>query len=526
MTNTSSKQLNAFEIKREIARLIKALEKSTILLDTAEFKTLDVQENKSNVVKILMKEFLLCNDDNMPVIKLLLLRYADKEELLESLENIIKDINLDNNIKLHAIELISSFKPDWHSENYDSYLQYDEELIQKETKELLESSKDNPEIQLDFIDFFSAINKKDQLMLLDSLKEDQHGKDFANILLPIFLSYPKEEIGIYALKLLSDTKSTFAYHSLLEVYDYFDDKTKQSIKKCLNALKLSGAQKELETPVTNDKFYLIPPDGEGNFSLLYYKTNDDKTIQLIGIAIDDYYGIRECLGFCAISEFEATFLIEKLSGTDFKTEIKPEIFKKLLKEAEELSYKHDAPPYEYNCWKRIFLSIKPENINFEEYLEKNLPKEAISSEDVINILNEDFTDAWFYSEDFGDETEIFFKELDKQLLETPIKEVDLESFIQKHLDLVFYEEERQNWTQRLILTAYGKLSANDEKTAHILYEIATDEDKKNELFEFILKQSIFQYFLKMVTNKEFNQYKEEETEEILSYLQHLWGFYV
>ena len=55
MTNT--KQLNAFEIKREIARLVKALEKSTILIDTSEFNTLDQQDDKAGVVKILMKEF-------------------------------------------------------------------------------------------------------------------------------------------------------------------------------------------------------------------------------------------------------------------------------------------------------------------------------------------------------------------------------------------------------------------------------------------------------------------------------------
>lgn len=528
MTDTSPKQLNAFEIKREISRIVKALEDSTILVDTAEFKTLDEQEDKAGILKILLKEFSLCNEDTMPVIKLLLLRYTEKPELLEILEDIIKNPDNDNNLKLHAIEIISSFKPDWHEENYDSYLDYDEELIQKETKELLECSNDNPEIQLDFLDFFSAIPKKDQITLLESLAEDQYRGDLANILVPIFLSYPQDEIGLCALKLLGNSKSPFAYHSLKEVFEHLDDKTKQNVKKTLSELKLSGANKDFEQENLNKetKFYLIPPDGEGNFSLIYVHKNEDGTIRLIGIAADDYYGIRECLGFSAISEFEAKFLLEKLSGADFKTLIKPEVFKQLLLGAEMLNYKKSAPPYEYNCWKKIFLGIAPENIDFEEYLTKELEGYEIKDSDITDVLSASLTDAWFYSKNFGDETEIFFKELDKRLSQTPINEVDFEEFIQNNLDLVFYDEEKENWTRRLLLTAYGKHCQNDEKTAKSLYELAIDETLKRELFKFILKQSIFQYFLKLITDNNFNKYDEKELEDILSYLENLWGFYV
>lgn len=525
MMKDAPKQLNAFEIKREIARLIKALENSTILVDTSEFRTLDAQEDKTGVVKILMKEFHLCNEDSMPVIKLLLLRYSDMEELLAELETIIKNPRNPNNIKLHAIELISTFKPDWHDENYDSYLEYDEELVQQETKELLENSKDNPEIQLDFLDFFSAIPKKDQLMLLDSLKEDQQGTDFANILVPIFLSFPQDEIGLHALKLLSNTKSPFAYEALSQVNEILDDK---NVRKCLSELKLSGAANGLE-PNNHDgaMFFMIPPDGEGNFSLLYQRPNEDgKTIMLVGMVIDDYTGVRECLGFSSISEFEASFLMEKLSGTDFKTTIKPEVFKMLLNEAEKLNYKKSAPPYEYNCWKKIFLNIKPETQPIEEILKEHFEDKSVTTADITEVLNADFTVPWFYNRTFGDETENLFDELDFLIKENSIENVDFEAFMNKHLNEVFYPQEKENWQHRLLLTAYGKFSANDDKTACVLYKIAQDPQATTELFEFILKQSIFQYFLNMLTEKIFLKYKEKELEDNLAYLEQLWGFYV
>ena len=40
------------------------------------------------------------------------------------------------------------------------------------------------------------------------------------------------------------------------------------------------------------------------------------------------------------------------------------------------------------------------------------------------------------------------------------------------------------------------------------------------------RQSIFQYFLKMLADKYFLKYPQKKIEEILSYLENLWGFYV
>ncbi len=528
MMSEMPKQLNAFEIKSEISRLVKALENSTILVNTSEFKTLDEQNNPQNIVKILLKEFLLCNDDAMPVIKLLLLRYADEEELLQEMESIIKNPKYENNLKLHAIELISSFKSDWHGEHYDSYLEYNEELVRQETQELLESSKENPEIQLDFIDFFSAIPPKDQMMLLESLQEDQQGEDLANILVPIFLSFPKSEIGLYALKMLSSTKSAYAYETLVQTSDALDEITRQNIKKCVSELKLSGAGKKFQPAADshkNAKFYIIPPDGEGNISLIYEKPNDDnKTVQLVGMVIDDYTGVRECLGFSAISEFEASFLLDKLTGTDYKTLIAPDMFKKLMLQGEKLNYKKSAPPYEYNCWKRIFLDIPAAEFEIEDILREKFSGKSITPNDITNVLDADFTVPWFYTHNFGDESEQFFNELDKKLKENRIDEIDIDNFLAENLDKVIYEEEKANWKERIFLTAYTKL--DDEQTALTLYKIAEDASAMQELYMFILKQSVFQYFLNMLTDNNFLKYKQANIEDNLAYLEQLWGFYV
>lgn len=529
MTNSDPKQLNTFEIKKEISRLVKALENSTILIDTSEFKTLDEQKNTQSVIKMLFKEFSLCDETTLPVIKILLLRYCEEDELLNELENIIYAPQNDNNLKLHAIELISSFRADWHERNYDSYLIYDEELVQKETKELLESAIDNPELQMDFLDFFNAIQPKDQRMLIESLKEDQAPEDLANIITPLFLSYPNSEIGTIALNMLGQTKSKYAYKALTQVYEKIKDSIKPSVKKCLNELRLSGAAFCGITEPKSEmcEFYLIPPDGEGNTSLIYKeRNNNNDSIRLVGIVLDDYTGIRDCLGFNEISEFEASFLLEKLTGSDFKVKIKPEIFKMLLNEAETLNYKKSAPPYEYNCWKKIFIDIKPACLNITSFLTEQFEAKEPTHDEIINILNSDFTLPWFYTHNFGDETEAFFKELDLKLQDKKIEEINLNELISKNINNVFYENEKKNWITRIALTAYSKYLAKESEIAKVLFNIANSQKAMETIYDFVLKQSIFQYFLKMLAEEYYMKYKKSEIENIITYLENLWGFYV
>ena len=525
-----TKQLNAFEIKQEITRIVKALENSTILINLEEFKTLDALEDKSTVKKLLLKEFMLCNEARIQTIKFLLLRYMEEDELLEEMEKIIKAQQNDNKLKLCAIEVISAFKPDWNEQDYDTYLEYDEELVQQETKELLESSEDNPEVQLDFLDFFSTIPPNDQNLLLSSLKEDQSGGNLANILVPVFLSYPTQEIGLEALRMLRTSRSSYAYQSLKQVYDKLREEQKFNVKKVLNELKLSGASnKNTGNDYQHDgaEFYMVSPDGEGNISLIYKKHNSsNQTVRLIGTVIDDYSGIRECLGFNEISVFEADFLLDKLIGTDFKAQISPEVFKMLLDKAEYINYKNSAPPYEYNCWKKVFTDIPPADLNIAEYLETNLDLSASNEADINKVLNQDFTNSWFKKPTFGDETEEFFNQLNKELKNKSIYDIDIEQFISEHIDKIFYDEEKQNWSKRLVMTAYGRYLLEDKKNASALLKITKEKPLANIFYDFVMKQTVFQYFLNLQEEKSHKEYTANELENILSYLETKWGFQV
>ena len=70
-----------------------------------------------------------------------------------------------------------------------------EELINKETKQLLDTAIMNPEAQIDFMDFMSAISDEDKIILIKSLEEDYANDALANILIPVFLYYILSFVG-------------------------------------------------------------------------------------------------------------------------------------------------------------------------------------------------------------------------------------------------------------------------------------------------------------------------------------------
>ena len=161
-----------------------------------------------------------------------------------------------------------------------------------------------------------------------------------------------------------------------------------------------------------------------------------------------------------------------------------------------------------------------------EFLDKNISNEKINIVTVTNLFNSDFTTTWFYTHTFGDETEAFFQDLDNQLKETSIENIDIDNFINKNINNIFYETEKENWINRLHLTAYCRYISGDKEVANTIYQITLSNEWMNLLYNFIIKQSIFQYFLKMLADKYFLKYPQKKIEEILSYLENLWGFYV
>ncbi|CCY63648.1 putative uncharacterized protein [Clostridium sp. CAG:967] len=485
-------ELNPFEIKAEIAKLMTNLEGIKDFESyEVHYRTLDAQTDKNVIIKLLFKE--INSSSNPELLKYLLVRYCPMKELVEKLWGLIKNNMTSNQAKIFALDLLRDIDTDWNYDSCSEYLDNPDELVNADTKKILDTAIANPEVQIDFLDFLNSLPDNDKVILLNSLAEDYSKDELANMLVPVFLSQSATEAGKTALEILGNSKSQLAYHALNSSLDFVDESLVPSVKKNLSVLKLSGIREdnsiEFYKEILKDskpyKFCITYPDGHGNQAVIVSRINKSGKVQFVAIVIDDYKGIRDCFGFNEISKFECNTIIERFYRGQRALDLSPEILKAFLVKAEKLSG-HNMP-YEYVCWKNLLIDIEAEDLNrIINLISKDAKK--LDSSEFENILQADFTDYWFLNSDYSDEFEDFIKLLN----ETEPK--DYEKIIDENIDKIFYPAEKHVWYERILNVSILKYLAGSENMASALYSLYKDEELKLELLKNIVRKSIYEYY--------------------------------
>ena len=268
-------ELNPFEIKAEIARIFEELEGIKDFENyEVHYRMLDAQENKSIIIKLLLKE-INSKHLNAPLLKFLLLRYCSAKDLTEKLWNIIKNPITSNQAKIFALDLLRDIDTNWTYEECEQYFDNPDELVETDTKKILDNALADPEVQIDFLDFLSSLSEDDKVTLLRSLGNDYSKDELANMLVPVFLSMSSTPAGKTALEILGNSKSQLAYHALNSALDFVDKSLIPAVKKNLSVLKLAGIREDnshefYKNLLKNSKpykFCITYPDGHGNFRM-------------------------------------------------------------------------------------------------------------------------------------------------------------------------------------------------------------------------------------------------------------------
>ena len=147
-------QLNPFEIKSEILSIINdcAGETNPLVLNE-RVKKLDELEDTLPIEKILFKELLNAKASKEGIIRFLLQRYVPKEHLISQLWNILKNNMTSSEVKIIVLSYLRELETDWKYEDFESALGEDVDIIDNDTKNLLNQAIVNPEVQIDFLDF-------------------------------------------------------------------------------------------------------------------------------------------------------------------------------------------------------------------------------------------------------------------------------------------------------------------------------------------------------------------------------------
>ena len=233
--------MNKLQIKAEILATLSALS-TTTKPDSALLTDLRNIEDKKAVLDILIRELLTANEQKAMLVCWLLTELIDKDSLSDELWNIIKSPDYNDHIKMIAFNMLKDLGNKVDYDVISGYFEQFNELINEETKQLLETAIMNPEAQIDFMDFLNAISDDDKITLIKSLEEDYDYDSLANILIPVFLYYIDTEVGFTALEILGRTKSQLAYHALENSKAYASQNIQSRINKALSELKMSGVR--------------------------------------------------------------------------------------------------------------------------------------------------------------------------------------------------------------------------------------------------------------------------------------------
>ena len=526
--STSFKQLNPFELKTAITELLYKINSvSDIQNCLMDFEMLDAQEDKKIISRVLFKELTVAEKEKTPIICFLLEHFVPKEELVNKLWETLKKQNIQTEVKITILNLLRELDADWSYEATDE-LEDGRELLDANTKQLLNTAIINPEIQIDFLDFLATIRVQDKITLINSLSEDFSSDALANILIPVFVSEPDSAEGKEALKLLADTKSVLALHVLEEMKEMATGELLLEIKRSLSTIKISGMRedstkefyKEVLSNSKPHKFYVTYPDGHGDIAMIFTRKTEESKIRFVSIVINVATGIKDCFGFFEISEFECEKILERFLRDEKTVDITPEAFKTILYNAEITTIKNNKNswklPYEYVCWKNLLIDIDFDNQPIEEILQEQILPAKTNENTIKNIAKTGITNHWFLDYKYSDEYEQFLKLL---------KDTDnMDNLVEKNIENIFYSDEKIEWIKKLIVSAYIKYVIGKDEQAQEIYGITQDDETLNELFKEILKRSVYEYLMLIKYNKDIspNGLTYDEIEDKIKYIEDKW----
>lgn len=456
-------------------------------------------QNKDAILEILLKELLKENTEAKDyTISYLLRELVDTPKIEAAFFEELANPKIKDSLKAKLVEILRETGKHVNYDQYISYFENPDEVIDSDTIKLLENAKINPEAQIDFLDFLSALPDSEKEMLVTSLTNDYDGDNLTNILIPVIMSNPYSEISQTAIKAIGESKSNLAYPILMWLQENIEDaKVKYTVQKSLNLLKLSGVTKDITkdyykkllelSPVYN--CYASYPDGHGNIGLIFSRKNELNFIQMFALVVNDIDGIIDCFGFNEISEKEFERITSKFYQDNNISQIDCTFAKYLMENAEKITrLKYQEVPYEYIAWKSITNDVDYKEINIKENLEKIELNEFL----IKKIYEQPYFDKWFMEKDDNKK----FSELVENIENNKITDtVVFEEKIESNKYEIFNQTELSVLNHRLTMCAYMSKSFEDSDFSQILYSLTDNNEYKDRLLTDYLKKSLYQYFL-------------------------------
>lgn len=500
-------------------------------------------DDREALFDVFIKEYIKMEENEYSfsscLLKVLVPKEYINDKVLDSLKSALSD-----EAKYKLVQLLRVVGSDYDYNSLPAYFDNPEDVLDKETKKLLENAVFNPESMLDFLDFVSAVSNRDRKLLLESLSLDYQGDVLANIIYPILYSDFDDKFVLDVIEVLSDSKSSLAiapFNYLIETSN--NDEIKNACQIGLKKLKLAGASEEkaeeyfknIVKDTVPAEFFTTIPDGNGNQALLVSRMNTNKKFLLSAIVVNDVLGIVDCFGFFNISQDELVKVLSKFYQSEGKYKVSPEYIKTKVDEALKLTVKNKRKfPYEFICWYPLVKDLNSLDFTFENFVNKNCKRQLITRDDVIYCLTKEYTLRWFITSNENNEVkDLVDKIYDFENLD--IDEINL--LVKNKISLVFNEENTLIWKNRVYNMIYLLKANCENKDSDKFYTILDNENYFNLFKSIIIQRSVFSHFVSLYENSKdiFNtpniftkrnsresKYDIKKLKEIVEFLKKRW----
>lgn len=465
-------------------------------------------DDKDFISQILIKELNCQDEDRIEKIGYLISEIVDKEAVKEPLWNYIKSPEINDIVKEMSCTLLRIYGEKVRPEDLVQYLENPMEIIDAETKKLLDVALINPEVQIDFLDFLFALPKGERISLVKSLEQDYQGDRLVNILVPILDSSDDLEIREFIIKVLGNSKAHSAVEALENVVDFCEDKALVKLAEIgLKKLKLSGIYYSEEKAHVIDSLaceksvpyncYISMPDGLGNQGIIISRLSEDEHVQMFSVVINDVCGIVDCFGFYLLSKAEFERIVDSYNKDSHNVAIPCTFAKEVLLQSEYHTRKNqEALPYEYLAWKSLLYDIGDCQIDLETLAESY--SQSMKKVDYELLVDSDVFSLWFFDREDNELVDKFFDEI---LVPDFCANEDLDVKISALIPNLFDANMIELYRQRLLMLAY-LLDAKEEILLrdNIALLAIGMKNLKNplecELFTWIIRKSVYELFLR------------------------------
>lgn len=496
-----SKFQNKLQIKARLLSSIINLQQNAqnkAYIET-EIEELQAIADKSAVFDVLKKELFKENTETRDYTITFLIQELIQLEIIEkSLYEDLANPKINDKIKTKIIVMLREIGKHVSYEEYTTYFTNPDEIIDADTEKLLENAKINPEAQIDFLDFITALPEQEKELLVNSLTEDYDGDNLTNILIPLIMTNPYNEIAQYCIKAIGESKSKLAFPILSWLKENIDDlQVQANVQKSLSLLKLSGI-KEDETKeyykkiLSNSPVYTCLasyPDGHGNIGIIFSRRNDAGLIQMFALVVNDIDGIIDCFGFNEISDGEFERIVNKFYQQNLVSEVSAEFCKYIMLESEKITrLKYQVVPYEYIIWKMLTNDIEEYKPEFKE----NLSKVELNKFLLEQVAQQGYFDKWFFTTNDNSEFATLINKIDEKKISDCS---EFEQLIFEEKNNIFNNTMMSLLNNRLLICAY--LTTNDDKNVfgNLLFSLIENSETKEHFMNEYLKKSIYQHFL-------------------------------